>query len=123
MSAAAGGTSNTSTRQLRMNEVKEVPVVIYKTVPLPCASGTVACHPIGITFVLFGLVVPPMVPLVCVLDMDFHPTASKEVSIRETSDGWKAVPLLVFIPLAFSTSQMPRREAPCFLRGTITPDT
>ena len=55
--------------------------------------------------------------------LHFHPTASKEVSIRETSDGWKAVPLLVFIPLAFSTSQMPRREAPCFLRGTITPDT
>ena len=72
MSAAAGGTSKNTTRHLRINEVKEVPVVINKTVPLPCASGTVACHPIGITFVLLGLVVPPMVPLIGELDVDFH---------------------------------------------------
>lgn len=72
VSAAAGGTSKNTTRHLRINEVKEVPVVINKTVPLPCASGTVACHPIGITFVLFGLVVPPMVPLIGELDVDFH---------------------------------------------------
>ena len=55
-----------------MNEVKEVPVVINKTVPLPSALGTVACHPIGIPFVLLGLIVPPMVPLIGELDVDFH---------------------------------------------------
>ena len=57
---------------LMFDEVKEVPFVINKTVPLPGATGTVARYPICIPFVLFGLVVPPMIPLVGELDVDFH---------------------------------------------------
>ena len=49
---------------LMINEVNEVPAIINKPVPLSSASGTVACHPMGMPFVLLGLVVPPGTDLV-----------------------------------------------------------
>ena len=44
---------------------------------------------------------------------------SSVLTIRETNDGWNLVPRSVVIPDVFRTSQIPRRDIPCLLRGTM----
>ena len=57
---------------LGIYQVLEVPVLVYQPVSLACAPGTTLSSSVGITFVVFGLVLMPSTELILVLDEDLH---------------------------------------------------
>lgn len=63
-----------------------------------------------------------MLILLCLSSLLLVVSFVSVVIILETKDGWKLPPRLVFVPLAFSASQMLLSVAPCFLRGRMTPE-
>ena len=73
-------------------------------------------------WVMDGPPLTPVVVLVLVLDEELHHAASRVLTIRETSEGWKCPPCWFLLHWR-SDPQMCRSDEPAAFNGRTTPAT